>query len=149
MRLFFYGTLLDADVQALVLGRSLAAELVAAELRHFRRVYIAGRLYPMVLPHRGGTVEGAFTETLSKDERTRIAIYEGSDYRLERQSVYLLAENDAAAAGPVPVWLHRSRSTTRPSTREWRLPAWQAKEKAVYLRDTRLWLASQSEILSR
>jgi hypothetical protein len=146
VRLFFYGTLLDADVQALVLGRSLAGdELVAAELRHFRRVYIAGRLYPMVLPHRGGAVEGAFTESLSKDELARIAIYEGSEYRLERQSVSPLAENGAATPTElVVVWLHRSRSITRPSTREWRLPAWQAKEKAVYLRDTRLWLASQS-----
>jgi hypothetical protein len=143
MRLFFYGTLLDADVQALVLGRSLADdELVPAALRHFRRVYIAGRLYPMVLPHRGGAVDGAFTGTLSKDELARIALYEGSEYRLERRSVYPLAQTGATAAEPVAVWLHRGHPAIRPSTREWRLPAWQAKEKAVYLRDTRHWLAS-------
>jgi hypothetical protein len=145
MRLFFYGTLLDPDVQALVLGRSLPAdELTPAELRHFRRVYIAGRLYPMVLPHRGGAVDGAFTETLSKDELARIAIYEGSEYGLERHSVHPLAEKNGMA-GPVAVWLHRSRAATRPSTRAWRLPDWQLKEKTVYLRDRRLWLASQSQ----
>lgn len=146
MRLFFYGTLLDADVQALVLGRALPGDaLMPAELRHFRRVYIAGRLYPMVLPHRGGAVPGAYTATLSKDELARIATYEGSDYRLERRTVHPRADGGASPA-PVTVWLYRSQSTTRPSTREWRLPAWQAKDKAVYLRDTRLWLASQNRV---
>lgn len=144
MRLFFYGTLLDPDVQALVLGRALPGdELMPAELRHFRRVYIAGRLYPMVLPHRGEAVAGAFTATLSKDELARIAIYEGGDYRLERRTVYPRGENCVAAA-PVTVWLYRTLPTARPSTREWLLPAWQVKDKAVYLRDTRLWLASQN-----
>jgi len=146
MRLFFYGTLLDADVQALVLGRSLPSDaLTPAELRHFRRVYIAGRLYPMVLPHRGGAVAGAYTATLSKDELARIATYEGGDYRLERRTVYP-KEEEGATTAPVTVWLYRSQSTARPSTREWRLPAWQAKDKAVYLRDTRLWLASQNRV---
>lgn len=149
MRLFFFGTLLDADVQALVIGRSLRDhEWVAAERRHFRRVYIAGRLYPMVPPHRGGAVDGAFVETLSRDELARVALYEGDDYRLMRQPVFPLGlpldADDAAQAKPVAAWLYRSGPTVRPSMRDWRLSAWQSKEKVVYLRDTRAWLASQA-----
>ena len=139
MRLFFYGTLLDGDVQAAVLGRPLAdRDLMPAVLRHFRRVYIAGRCYPMVVPHRGGLVEGAVAERLSPDDLARIAAYEGSDYRLERHQVFA---GDAAQSFPSPppvaraVWLYRCRASARPSTREWHLAAWQVAEKSVYLRD--------------
>jgi len=140
MRLFFYGTLLDPDVQSAVLGRALARhDLTPAILRHFRRVYIAGRPYPMVVPHRGGLVEGAVAEHLSPDDLTRIALYEGEDYRLKRHQVFAGADAGQSAqlakATARVVWLYRCRSTARPSSREWRLAAWQAAEKSVYLRE--------------
>lgn len=145
MRLFFYGTLLDPDVQSLVLGRALGAgDLIPAGLRHFRRVYIAGRAYPMVLPHRGGVVEGAISARLSKDELARIAQYEGSEYRLERHAVWLSPAEACPEAAPIFAWLYRSPPSTRPSTREWRLSAWQAKDKALYLRAVRACLAERA-----
>ena len=145
MRLFFYGTLLDPDVQSLVLGRVLGPrDLIPANLRHFRRVYIAGRAYPMILPHRGGVVDGTVAVHLSKDDLARVALYEGDDYRLERHAVFPTGEDQRPAVTPVFAWLFRSRPTTRPSTRAWQLSAWQAREKASYLRDTREWLATQS-----
>ena len=144
MQLFFYGTLLDPDVQSLVLGRVLGPrDLTPAVLRHFRRVYIAGRLYPMILPHRGGAVKGTVATRLSKDDLARLALYEGDGYRLERQTVFVTGADDRTAGDPLSIWLYRTRPTARPSTREWRLSAWQAKEKASYLRDGRDWLASQ------
>ncbi len=144
MRLFFYGTLLDSDVQALVLGRALApVEWAPANLPHFRRVYIAGRAYPMILPHRGGEVDGAVATHLSRDDLARIALYEGDDYALERHRVIpLIAEQRSSDA--ISVWLYRGRRHARPSTRPWQLAAWQANEKASYLRDTRVWLESRS-----
>lgn len=139
MRLFFYGTLLDCDVQVAVLGRALAAdELTPAVLRHFRRVYIAGRCYPMVLPHRGGLVEGMIAERLSPDDLARIARYEGADYRLERHRVFTLNTGQPSpSAQPMvrAVWLYRSHPAARSSGREWQLGDWQASEKFVYLRD--------------
>jgi hypothetical protein len=144
VRLFFYGTLLDPDVQSLVLGRALGtSDLIPAVLRHFRCVYIAGRTYPMVLPHRGGAVKGAVAMRLSRDDLARIAHYEGSDYRLERYAVWPLAA-DQPAAKPIFAWLYRSRPDIRPSTREWRLSAWQAKDKTLYLRAARVWLAERA-----
>jgi gamma-glutamylcyclotransferase (GGCT)/AIG2-like uncharacterized protein YtfP len=135
VRLFFYGTLLDPDVQSLVLGRVLGAgDLTTAVLRHFRRVYIAGRSYPMIVPHHGGAVHGAVT-SLSRDELARIARYEGAGYRLERHGVWPHGADARSATTPVFAWLYRSRPDSRPSTREWRLSAWQAKDKAVYLRN--------------
>ena len=139
MRLFFYGTLLDPDVQRAVLGRALApSELAPAVLRHFRRVYIAGRCYPMVLPHRGGLVEGAVAERLSPDDLARIAEYEGADYRLERHQVFALNAGPSAPSGQAmarAVWLYRCHPGARSSGRDWQLSAWQAGEKSLYLRE--------------
>lgn len=139
MRLFFYGTLLDSDVQRAVLGRAMApSDLTPAVLRHFRRVYIAGRCYPMVLPHRGGLVGGAVAERLSPDDLARIAAYEGDDYRLERHQVY--AFNGGQSGSMVrprarAAWLYRYASRVRSSGRDWQLSAWQAGEKSLYLRE--------------
>ena len=142
MRLFFYGTLLDADLRALVLGRVLpACDFHPAELRHFRRVYIAGRRYPMILPHRGGSVAGAVAERLSQADMARLCRYEGDDYRLERQTVFVADGDAGAAALPHAAWLFRGRPTTRSSGRDWDLALWQARDKAAYLRDLRDWLA--------
>jgi hypothetical protein len=98
----------------------------------------------MVLPHRGGAVEGAVTLRLSRDELARIALYEGADYRQERHAVWPLAAAGQPATAPVFAGLYRSRPNTRPSAREWRLSAWQAKDKALYLRTVRTWLAERA-----
>lgn len=140
MRLFFYGTLLDSAVQSRVLGRVLdRRDLMPAVLRHFRCVYIAGRSYPMVVPRRGGLVEGVVAEGLSRDDLARIANYEGDDYRRERHLVLASTlpgqSAQQPAQTPIAAWLYRSRPSARPSTREWRLAVWQDSEKAMYLRE--------------
>jgi hypothetical protein len=145
MRLFFYGTLLDPDVRSLVLGRFVAPEeLVPAVLPHFRRIYVAGRSYPMILPHRGGAVDGVVATCLTRDDLARIALYEGDGYRLERQMVVPVNPQGRANDERFAAWIYRSRPATRPSAREWRLSVWQSKEKASYVRDTRDWLTSRT-----
>jgi hypothetical protein len=136
MRLFFYGTLLDWDVQSAVLARVLdRRDLMPSVLRHFRCVYIAGRSYPMVVPQRGSLVEGVVAEGLSRDDLWRIALYEGDDYHRERRLVFTSACPTQPAQSPIDAWLYRSRRRARPSTRDWRLAVWQGSEKAKYLRE--------------
>ena len=142
MRLFFYGTLLDPDIQSLVLGRVLDDDCAPAELRHFRRVYIAGRRYPMLLPHRGGNVTGAVAARLGREDMARLCRYEGEGYRLERHAVFMIGGAGSAGAQAVSAWLFRSQPATRWSTRDWTLDLWQARDKAAYLRDVRHWLTS-------
>lgn len=146
MRLFFYGTLLDRDVQSLVLGRPIgAARSHPAVLRHFRRVYVAGRLYPLLLPHRGGAVDGLVADGLSSAQINRIRDYEGGDYRLERHKVVLLRPGEVNGETNrvlADAWLFRSRPDTRPSSREWRLAAWRDNHKAAFLREARAWLGA-------
>ncbi|MFN4284188.1 MAG: gamma-glutamylcyclotransferase family protein [Alphaproteobacteria bacterium] len=136
--LFVYGTLLDAEVRALVIGRAMDdAQLVPAILKNMRRVYIAGRLYPMVIPRRGDSVPGLLLSGLSAEDYARLDAFEGADYRRERQAVW-----PADAAEPVNAWFYRTRGAgPRPTARLWELEAWRARDKAPFLRDARAWIA--------
>lgn len=143
--LFVYGTLLDDEVRALVLGRALAsAQLAAARLRHHRRVYVAGRLYPVVQPRRGAAVDGLLLAGLDEEDYARLDAFEGTGYRRERQHIWPL---DAAGGEgePVSAWLYRPRGALQPSFREWRLDTWRTRDKAAFLRQAREWLGGGRE----
>ena len=143
--LFVYGTLMDADVRTLVIGRPLEAEqLQPALLKNMRRVYIAGRLYPMVVPRRGAAVAGFLLAGLSEDDYARLDAFEGVDYGRERQNVSPLGA-DGREGEPLLAWLYRTRGVgPRPSPRAWELEAWRAREKTHFLRDAQLWIAQLS-----
>jgi gamma-glutamylcyclotransferase (GGCT)/AIG2-like uncharacterized protein YtfP len=140
--LFVYGTLLDADVRTLVLGRPLEPDqLQPAVLKHMRRVYIAGRLYPMIVPRRGAAVDGLLLTALTDEDYARLDAFEGADYGRERQNVSPLSE-DADEGEPLLAWIYRTRGLgPRPSPREWRLEDWRKREKPVFLRAAKEWLA--------
>lgn len=144
--LFVYGTLMDADVRTMVIGRPLEpAQIRPARLKNMRRVYIAGRLYPMVVPRRGAEVEGLLLSGLSQEDFVRLDAFEG-DYRRERQNVWPLNETGQAEAEPALVWFYRTRGAGAPaSPREWRLADWQTREKAQFLRGVRAWLAGSAK----
>lgn len=137
--LFVYGTLMDADVRTLVIGRPLeAAQAQPAILKNMRRVYIAGRVYPMVVPRRGDAVPGLLLSALSEEDFARLDAFEGGDYRRERQPVW-----PDGKAEPVNAWLYRTRGVgPQPSPRPWALEAWQAREKTQFLREARVWLTT-------
>lgn len=139
--LFVYGTLMDADVRTLVIGRALeAAQIAPAVLKHMRRVYIAGRVYPMVIPRRGDSVEGLLLSGLSAEDYARLDAFEGGDYARERQAVW-----PAGAAEPVNAWFYRTRGIgPRATARLWELEPWRTREKALFLREARAWTARPS-----
>jgi hypothetical protein len=79
--MFFYGTLMDRDVLALVLGRAVSpAHVKRGTLDGWRRVPVAGKTYPMVVEHPGGRVDGVLVDHLSDGDIFRLAAYEGQDY---------------------------------------------------------------------
>jgi gamma-glutamylcyclotransferase (GGCT)/AIG2-like uncharacterized protein YtfP len=143
--LFVYGTLMDADVRNLVLGRPLEpAQLQPATLKHMRRVYIAGRLYPMIVPRRGATVDGLLLLSLTDEDYVRLDAFEGADYGRERQAVSPLAD-DGSEGEPLLAWIYRTRGLgPRPSPRDWRLEEWRKREKPVFLRAAKAWIAELS-----
>jgi gamma-glutamylcyclotransferase (GGCT)/AIG2-like uncharacterized protein YtfP len=84
MRLFLYGTLLDADMLTSKGGSAgLAARLVPATLRGWRRVAMRGGRYPTLCRHRTGSARGIVLAVPSR-ALARLAAYEGADYRLTK-----------------------------------------------------------------
>lgn len=83
MRFFFYGTLLDHDVMALVIGRRLPPSAFSpATLRGRVRRRAKGVSYPILVREPGGTVEGAVVGGLTGRDVERLATYEGPRYRI-------------------------------------------------------------------
>jgi gamma-glutamylcyclotransferase (GGCT)/AIG2-like uncharacterized protein YtfP len=84
MRLFLYGTLLDADTLATRGGHAcLPARLVPAALRGRRRVAVRGGRYPTLRRERTGVVHGG-SLIASAHALRKLAAYEGPAYRLTR-----------------------------------------------------------------
>ena len=83
MRFFFYGTLLDRDVMALVIGRRLPPQAyVTAGLPGHARRRAKNATYPIVVTARSGEVPGAVVGGLSHRDVARLAAYEGPGYRI-------------------------------------------------------------------
>jgi hypothetical protein len=132
MRLFFFGTLMDAEVRDLVIGRTLPpAALQPAEVRGFRRVFVAGRAYPMLVPHPPGRVAGIVASGIDAEALRRLQVYEGEEYRLETLPVRTEA-GEVIEAGmfmcPPDVTAER---------RDWRLDQWQRRYKRRFLAQIR------------
>jgi gamma-glutamylcyclotransferase (GGCT)/AIG2-like uncharacterized protein YtfP len=97
MRFFFYGTLLDPEVRARVLGdeaRPVLLEL--AVLRGWERYFEAGVPWPMIRRRDGAAVEGALASGLSEAAGRLLDEYEGERYRREKVVVECGGERLAA-----------------------------------------------------
>lgn len=128
MQLFFYGTLMDPDVSAVVLGHRLAGDQFApAFVKGFRRVVVAGRTYPMLLVHSLGTVNGVLVHDLDAAAVQRLMIFEGAEYHLLPLGVHT---GDGVRRAGVFLGDHR----VRPGNQEWNLAAWQRRHKRTFLR---------------
>jgi Gamma-glutamyl cyclotransferase, AIG2-like len=128
MRFFFYGTLLDSDVTALVLGRRLppTAFMPAALPGHARR-RAKGATYPIVVPDPRGEVPGAILGGLSARDVARLAAYEGPGYRIAPLKV-------RSAAGLITVAVFEPvESRLQPSHELWDLALWQRRHKRAFV----------------
>jgi len=124
MRLFFFGTLIDADVRQAVVGRPLPVETATAA--GFVRVFIAGRTYPMLLPKATGRVGGVLTPPLEDAALRRLNAYEGPEYRLRPITV-------ETATGTVTAHAYFCRHGVAAGRREWRFEDWLRREKRSWV----------------
>lgn len=134
--MFFFGTLMDPDVLSLVLGHPLGGlRIEPASARGVRRVHVAGRSYPMLLPHPGGRVEGHLVGGLTELDRARLAYYEGWEY-----DVGSVAVTDRAGR-TVTARMYVCPPQIEADARVWRLDRWQSVHKSGYLPRLRLLMA--------
>lgn len=127
-RFFFYGTLLDSDVMALVLGRRLPpGAFVPATLPGHARRRAKGASYPIVVRDLCAEVPGAIVRGLAARDVARLAAYEGPGYR-----VVPLRVRVAGAMTTVSVF-EPVRSKLQPSGEPWELSLWQRRSKRAFL----------------
>ncbi len=128
MRFFFYGTLLDRDVTALVLGRRLPPQaFLPALLPGYSRWRVLGGSYPISVPDRKGAVSGAIVGGLSPRDVARLAAYEGPGYRVASLKVKVRGViTHVAVFEPL---VHKLKPTNRP----WQLALWQRHDKRQFV----------------
>jgi hypothetical protein len=128
MRFFFYGTLLDADVMALVIGRRLPPHCyVAATLPGHARRRAKGASYPIVLSDPHANVEGAVVGGLSAQDVARLAAFEGPRYRVASRKVRI-NERIAWVSVFEPV-----EQRFEPVAGRWDLAVWQRRDKRRFV----------------
>jgi hypothetical protein len=128
MRFFFYGTLLDRDVMALVIGRRMApAAFAPASLAGFVRRRARGVSYPILVQAPGGQVEGAVVGGLTRRDVDRLAAYEGPKYRIASVRVTMAGMLQAVSVfAPV-------EERFQPVDGAWDLASWQGRHKRPFL----------------
>lgn len=132
MRFFFYGTLMDADVRELVIGRKPGnPDIEPAILSGFRRVYLRGRTYPVVAPNPRDSVEGCLARGLDRTDRDRLTEFETDEY------VAVLRDVRVRSGKSVRAWVFTASSRARPTPKPWRFEDWRRRHKADLLRRMR------------
>lgn len=130
MRFFFYGTLLDPEVLRIVLGDGSAAKrLKPATVEGFRRVYVAGKTYPILVRKPGSTVAGATFDDATPRQRDALVRYEGDGYVVEEHAA-LLADGSRV---PVSVFVPRPGGALNVSDDDWDYETWKAKHRSAFL----------------
>jgi hypothetical protein len=128
MRFFFYGTLLDRDVTAIVLGRRLPPQaFLAASLPGHARRRAKDATYPVVIPDPCDEVEGALVGGLSRRDVSRLAGYEGPGYRIAPLRVRV-----EGALTTVSVF-EPIQTRLQPSGDPWDLALWQRRHKRPFV----------------
>ena len=127
MRLFLFGTLMDRDLLALVLGHSLhGLSLCPATMRGVRRNRVRGDVHPMLLPHGGEAVDGIVVEGLTTTDVDRVLFFHEEEYHLELIEV---ETDQGSTSAHVAVPNGRLEDSGEP----WSLATWQMLEKPMVL----------------
>jgi len=136
MRFFFYGTLRDADVRAIVLASPPEAIATRpARLSGHQAVAFARLRYPSLRRRDGATASGEVVSGLDRIDAIRIAHFEGEGYRLAKQDVRL----DSGRLVSAWVCLPR-RSLAGRTAGEWDLARWQRLHKSRFLKRAQSWM---------
>ena len=140
MRLFFYGTMRDADVRRLVFGARAEALIVRpALLFGFRTCSARGGDYPVLVRRTAARARGQLVEGLGYADLLRLFHFEGPDYLPSRQ----LAIDPSGRRSSAWVLLSDSAhqaSAHRASAKTWRLRQWQLYRKPRMMPRLRIWM---------
>lgn len=137
MRFFFYGTLLDADIRRLVLGRgALGLAVEPATLGGYRRVSLRRRSYPAVVPDPLGSVAGCLARGLDAGAAERLAAFEGGEYEpvLCAVSTEVSTGVSTGVGRTLPAWVFVAGGAAVLSTMPWDFATWRRRHKRAFQR---------------
>ncbi|MEO1329565.1 MAG: gamma-glutamylcyclotransferase [Pseudomonadota bacterium] len=153
-RLFFYGTLRDAELREAVLGPSTAG-LVArpARVAGFRATPLPGEAFPVAARDATAVLEGVALEGVEAEAVALAQAYEGPEYRLIRVEA-LLAEQDERVSclmfAPTEAAARRLDGVEHPAP-DWDFERWRQERKPralIEARELALLGAAPAEALS-
>lgn len=128
MRFFFYGTLLDRDVMALVIGRRLPpAAFAPAILSGYARQRVKGASYPIAVRDQRETIRGSVVGGFSARDVARLSAYEGPRYRIVSLKV-----REKGTLSTVAVFAPLEERF-QPTDGVWSLPLWQRRYKRGFV----------------
>lgn len=125
---FFYGTLLDHDVMALVIGRRLPpSSFVPASLKGHVRRRAKGVSYPILVRDPGGEVEGVVVSGLTRRDVERLSLYEGPNYRIAPLKVTVGGKLKTVSV------FEPKEASFQPVDGAWTVALWQGRHKRPFV----------------
>ncbi len=121
-RLFIFGTLCDADLRDLVVGRAVTPR--PARLPDHRAMRVRGEVFPMTVPAPGAMLEG-FVLDLDEREMARVVHFED-------EVEFGLRDVEVRAGDGVETAVMFS-ATLEPSNEAWDLDVWRRGGKAFFI----------------
>ncbi len=123
---FFFGTLRDPDLRAVVLGREPAGRLGPARVPGHRAAAASGGAYPVLVTAPGQAAEGLLAEGLGPEALDRLRFFEGG-FGYEAQAREVLTEDGARQA------LVFVADPSGEAAGDWDLAGWKARHKPFFL----------------
>lgn len=125
MDFFFYGTLMDPDVLAAVIGRRvLPGRMKPATLAGWRRVGLKGTPYPVIVPGAAAdVVAGILVTGLTAADVRNLERFEGAAYGIETMSVTLGGGGSTSASVFMPA------KGVAATDKEWDFETWRRRHK--------------------
>lgn len=132
---FFYGSLRDPEMLALVLGHPVEpARLEPAVAENHATLRLVDEDYPLLAPAPGRRAEGVLLYGLTEAELDRIRFFEEEEYALAPITV-------RTARGPVEALHLDGTAKPRASSVEWDFAAWCREHRPAALEATREYMA--------
>lgn len=128
--LFVFGSLMDMDLLAVVLGDCQHLRHGAASLPGYRRCCVEDEVFPIIVQDEHSTVDGLLVHGLSERDLDRILFFEGPAYTLLPCEVDHL-DSDRRRRTPARAFFATALLSPRPQS--WNYAYWQAQEKPLAL----------------
>lgn len=143
---FFYGTLVDADVRQLVLGRPIPdAAVRSATLQDFQRYSVLDQPYPAAVPQPGSAIDGVVMPGASLVDAAKLTCFEGSDYEVQLRRVMIVGNTGGSSEDERNAWVYIASERVPRGDPGWSIDDWRSRHKPAFFEIANAWLDAISD----